>query len=190
MAPTRCTWTGNDPLVIDYHDVEWGVPVHDDRKLFEFMVLDAFQAGLSWKIILRKRNNFSNVFDHFDPGKIALYDEAKILELINDTGIIRNKVKIRSTVSNARLFLDIQKEFGNFDRYVWSFVHNKTIHNTWKQNSEIPSHTPESDRMSKDMIKRGFRFSGTTICYSFMQAAGMVNDHLITCYRYKELNAG
>lgn len=183
LVQNNCTWPGNDALMQEYHDKEWGVPVHDDRKLFEFMVLDAFQAGLSWKTILHKRENFRRAFDNFEAEKIALYDEAKIQELISDASIIRNKGKIRSTVRNAQLFLKIQKEFGSFDNYIWQFTGHKTFVNHFKTNAEIPAKTAESDAMSKDLIKRGFKFVGSTICYAFMQAAGMVNDHLEGCFR-------
>jgi DNA-3-methyladenine glycosylase I len=179
----RCAWIA-DPLMRKYHDEEWGVPLHDDRKLFEFMVLDAFQAGLSWKTILNKRKNFRSAFDNFDPEKIALYDEAKYEALLNDAGIIRNRAKIRATITNAIAFLAVQKEFGTFDKYIWSFVDHKTIINSWGSLSEIPPKTADSDRMSKDLTKRGFKFVGSTICYAFMQAAGMVNDHVVGCFRY------
>ncbi len=177
----NCTWPGNDALMQAYHDSEWGVPLHDDQKLFEFLVLDAFQAGLSWKTILHKRENFRLAFDNFDAEKIALYDEDKIQELIVDASIIRNRGKIRSTVRNAQLFLDIQKEFGSFDAYIWQFTEFKTIENQFEKNSDIPAKTAQSDAMSKDLMKRGFKFVGSTICYAFMQAAGMVNDHLVGC---------
>jgi DNA-3-methyladenine glycosylase I len=170
-----------------YHHTEWGVPLHDDRKLFEFMVLDAFQAGLSWQIVLKKREGFRKAFDHFDFKKIAKYNEDKIQQLLKDEGIIRNQLKIRATVNNAQRFIEVQKEFGTFDKYIWQFTGNKTIHNKWKQLSEIPAKSPESDAMSKDLQKRGFKFVGSTICYAFMQAAGMVNDHMVNCIRYKEL---
>lgn len=183
----RCAWPLKNPLMIEYHDKEWGTPLHDDRKLFEFMVLDAFQAGLSWNTIINKRKNFEKAFDNFVPEKVARYSEAKIQKLLNDAGIIRNKLKIYSTVNNAKLFLKIQKEFGTFDKYIWQFTGGKTLHNKWKTLKEIPASTKESDEMSKDLKKRGFNFVGTTICYAFMQAAGMVNDHIVGCYRYKEL---
>jgi DNA-3-methyladenine glycosylase I len=183
----RCAWP-SDPLMIKYHNEEWGVPLHDDRKLFEFMVLDAFQAGLSWKTILNKRENFRKVFDNFDPEIIALYDEDKYNSLLADAGIIRNRAKIRATISNARHFLSVQKEFGTFDNYIWSFVGHKPIINSWKSLSELPAKTEVSDRMSKDLTKRGFKFVGSTICYAFMQAAGMVNDHVISCFRYSEID--
>jgi DNA-3-methyladenine glycosylase I len=176
-----CTWPGNDELMLAYHNLEWGVPLHDDQKLFEFLVLDAFQAGLSWKTILHKRENFRRAFDNFEAEKISVYTEDKIQELILDASIIRNRGKIRSTVRNAQLFLDIQQEFGSFSAYIWQFTNHKTIVNHFAQNSEIPTKTPESDAMSKDLMKRGFKFVGSTICYAFMQAAGMVNDHLKNC---------
>lgn len=177
----NCTWPGNDALMQAYHDNEWGVPVHDDQKLFEFLVLDAFQAGLSWKTILHKRENFRRAFDNFDAAKIALYNEDKIQELIVDASIIRNRGKIRSTVRNAQLFLDVQQEFGSFDAYIWQFTNFRTIENNFDKNSDIPAKTAQSDAMSKDLMKRGFKFVGSTICYAFMQAAGMVNDHLVGC---------
>ncbi|MHC1706988.1 MAG: DNA-3-methyladenine glycosylase I [Bacteroidales bacterium] len=177
----RCPWPGNDGLMNQYHDEEWGVPLHDDRKLFEFMVLDAFQAGLSWKTVLHKRENFRKALDNFEAEKIALYSQEKTDSLLQDAGIIRNKAKINATISNARVFLDIQKEFGTFDAYIWQFTGYKTIDNKLKDLTQIPVSSPESDAMSKDLIKRGFKFVGTTICYAFMQAAGMVNDHLENC---------
>jgi DNA-3-methyladenine glycosylase I len=177
----NCTWPGNDPLMQQYHDEEWGIPVHDDRKWFEFIVLDAFQAGLSWKTILHRRENFRRAFDNFVPDIIAGYDETKILSLMQDPGIIRNQAKIRSTVSNARAFLRIQSEFGSFDKYIWQFTEGKTIFNNYSNNAEIPARNEISDAMSNDLIKREFKFAGSVICYSFMQAAGMVNDHLQTC---------
>lgn len=176
-----CPWPGNDPLMIAYHNDEWGVPVHDDRKHFEFLVLDAFQAGLNWKTILHKRENFRKAFDHFDPKKIARYDERKYEALMQDAGIIRNRLKISATIQNARVFLDVQKEFGSFDHYIWSFTGHKSLQNKPKTISDIPASSPESDAMSKDLKKRGFRFVGSTICYAYMQAAGMVNDHLEGC---------
>jgi DNA-3-methyladenine glycosylase I len=181
-----CSWPKNDPLMIAYHDSEWGVPLHDDRKIFEYMVLDAFQAGLSWAIVLKKREGFRKAFDHFDYKKIARYNEDKIQQLLQNEGIIRNQLKIRAAVNNAQRFLEVQKEFGTFDKYIWQFTGHKTIHNNWKNLSEIPAKSPESDDMSKDLLKRGFKFVGSTICYAFMQAAGMVNDHLVDCHRYKE----
>lgn len=183
----RCTWTGDNPYNIEYHDNEWGVPVHDDQKLFEFLVLDTFQAGLSWLTILKKRENFRTAFDNFDYNEIVDYDETKVKELLNNEGIIRNKLKINATVSNARAFLNVQSEFGSFGKYIWSFVNNKTIKNSYKKLEEIPANSKESDMMSKDLKKRGFKFVGSTICYAFMQAAGLVNDHEISCFRYKEV---
>ena len=183
----RCEWPGNDELMLKYHDIEWGVPVHDDRKHFEFLVLDAFQAGLSWSIILKKRENFRKALDNFDPVKISRYREAKIQRLLEDSGIIRNRLKIRSTVTNARAFLEIQKEFGSFDKFIWQFTGGKQKLNRWKNIKEIPPRSPESDDMSKELKKRGFKFVGSTICYSYMQAAGMVNDHTTSCFRYREV---
>lgn len=183
---TRCPWPADDPKMIAYHDHEWGVPVHDDIKLFEFMVLDAFQAGLSWKTILHRRENFRKAFDHYDVKKIAAYDEKRFQQLMQDEGIIRNRAKITATIGNAKAFLAVQKEFGSFDQYIWSFTAHKTIKNKFRSISEIPAKTEVSDRMSKDLQKRGFKFTGSTICYAFMQAAGMVNDHLVTCPRWHE----
>lgn len=180
-----CGWPGTDELMRRYHDEEWGVPLHSDQKLFEFMVLDAFQAGLSWKTVLHKRENFRRAFDNFDVAKIALYDEEKIYQLMQDASIIRNQAKIRASVINAQAFLRIQAEFGTFDQYIWQFTGGKTLVNEFKIPSEIPCKSEESDAMSKDLIKRGFKFVGSTICYSFMQAAGMVNDHILTCHRHK-----
>jgi len=184
----RCPWPAGKPNDIAYHDEEWGVPVHDDRKLFEFLVLDAFQAGLSWSTILNKRENFRKAFDNFDADIIALYDEKKIEELLRNSGIIRNQLKIRSTITNAQHFLEVQKEFGSFDTYIWQFTGGKTLVNHWDRHDQVPASTRESDAMSKDLKKRGFKFVGTTICYAFMQGAGMVNDHLIYCYRHDEIN--
>lgn len=183
----RCQWTGGRPRDIVYHDEEWGVPVHDDRKLFEFFILDAFQAGLSWTTILKKRENFRDAFDNFVADKIAQYDDAKISELMNNKGIVRNKLKIVSVISNAKLFLEIQRKFGSFDNYIWQFTGGISIVNSWSNMNEIPANTKESDAMSNDLKKRGFKFVGTTICYAFMQAAGMVNDHTTDCFRYKEI---
>jgi len=183
----RCNWPGTNELMIKYHDEEWGTPVHDDRKWFEFITLDAFQAGLSWAIVLNKRENFKKAFDNFKPELISKYDENKFNELVQDAGIIRNKLKIKATISNAKAFLQIQKEFGSFDKYIWNVVDNKPIINKWKSDSEIPASTPESDKLSKDLISRGFKFVGTTICYAFMQGAGITNDHLVDCFRYKEI---
>jgi DNA-3-methyladenine glycosylase I len=185
--PSSCEWPTGDPLMIEYHDKEWGVPVHDERKHFEFILLDGFQAGLSWKTVLHKRNNFSKAFDRFDYRKIAKYGQEKIEMLLNDAGIIRNKAKINATIRNANCFLEIQKEFGSFDAYIWQFTSGKTLHGNRKKLTELPATSKESDAMSKDLIKRGFRFAGSTICYSYMQAAGMVNDHLVHCFRYRQL---
>lgn len=183
----RCGWHSNDELMIRYHDEEWGIPQHDDNKLFEYIVLDAFQAGLSWKTILHKRENFRKAFDNFDPKKIAKYSEKKFEKLMNDAGIIRNGLKIRATLTNAKAFLEVQKEFGTFDKYIWQFTNYRTIKNRFKNLSELPAKTIESDRMSEDLRKRGFKFVGSTICYAFMQAAGMVNDHISSCFRYKQV---
>ena len=180
---TTCSWPGNDRLMNEYHDTEWGVPVHDDRKLFEFLVLDAFQAGLSWKTILHRREEFRKAFDNFEAEKIAAYTEDDYNRLLNDAGIIRNRAKIRGTILNARLFLEVQKEFGSFDKYIWQFTGGKTLVNHWDDLKQIPATSPESDAMAKDMKKRGFTFCGSTICYAFMQAAGMVDDHLENCFR-------
>ena len=180
-TPNTCPWPTNDPLMIEYHDNEWGVPLHDDQKLFEFMLLDAFQAGLSWKTILHRREGLRKAFEGFDPEKIAALDEVKIQELMQDTSIIRNQLKVRSAVSNAQAFLKVQEEFGTFDKYIWQFTEGKTIVSHLDGLSALPVSTKESDAMSKELKKRGFRFVGTTICYAFMQAAGMVNDHIIYC---------
>jgi len=173
--------------MIRYHDTEWGVPLHDDRKLFEFLVLDAFQAGLSWAIVLKKREGFRKAFSNFDPPTVAKYDARKVKALIADVGIIRNRMKIEATVANARAFLAVQKEFGSFDKYIWQFTGGKTKRNRWRTLARLPARSPESDAMSKDLKARGFRFVGSTICYAFMQAAGMVNDHLAGCFRYREV---
>ncbi len=183
----RCSWAGNDPLYCDYHDMEWGVPLHDDQMLFEFLILEGAQAGLSWITILRKRENYRKAFDNFDPKVIVNYTQEKVDELILNEGIIRNKLKITSGIKNAKAFLMVQKEFGSFDKYIWSFTDGKTIQNSWKNLSEVPGSTPESEAMSKDLKKRGFKFVGPTICYAFMQATGMVNDHTTDCFKYKEL---
>ena len=173
-----------------YHDTEWGVPLHDDRKLYEFLVLDAAQAGLSWQTVLLKRENYRRAFDNFDAGKIARYNDRDIARLLADAGIIRNRLKVQSAIVNARCFLAMQNEFGSFDRYIWQFTGGKTRVNQFRKLSELPAHTAESDAMSKDLRGRGFKFVGTTICYAFMQAAGMVNDHLVTCFRYREVGLG
>jgi len=183
----RCPWTTTNELMIKYHDTEWGVPVHDDRKLYEFIVLDAFQAGLSWSIILNKRDAFRLHLENFEPAKIVAFNEEKIFKLITEPSIIRNKLKIRATIENAKQFLKIQKEFGSFDKYIWSFSDGKTIHNAWEDLMQIPAKTELSDKMSNDLKKRGFKFVGSTICYAFMQAVGIVNDHIVSCFRYDEI---
>jgi DNA-3-methyladenine glycosylase I len=182
----RCTWANND-LAIRYHDEEWGVPVHDDRTLFEFLILEGAQAGLSWNTILKKRENYRAAFDDFDPKLVARYDSSKIAKLLLNAGIVRNRLKIHSTVENAKAFLRVQDEFGSFDRYVWQFVGGKPRVNSWKKGSGVPARTPESDAMSKDLKRRGFKFVGSTICYAFMQAVGMVNDHAKNCFRYRSV---
>ncbi len=183
----RCKWAGSDPLVIEYHDREWGVPVHDDRLLFEFLILEGAQAGLSWTTILRKRENYRMAFDGFNPAAVADYDDAKIEDLLANQGIVRNRRKIQAAIDNARAFLKIQKEFGSFDAYIWRFVGNRPIRNSWKSLADLPAETPESRQMSSDLKKRGFKFVGPTICYAFMQAVGMVNDHTVDCFRYSEI---
>ena len=180
----RCAWAVGD-LSIRYHDEEWGVPVHDDRTLFEFLILEGAQAGLSWSTILNKRENYRQALDGFDPERVARYDRRKIHRLLLDPGIVRNKLKIASTVGNAKAFLQVQKEFGSFDRYVWQFVEGKPRVNSPKSMKQVPARTPESDAMSKDLKARGFNFVGSTICYAFMQAVGMVNDHTVSCFRYR-----
>jgi len=185
----RCPWPSTNLLMIKYHDEEWGVPLHDDRKLFEFIILDAFQAGLSWNTIINKRKNFRKAFDNFSAVKIAKYDAKKINELLNDAGIIRNKMKINATVKNAKAFLEVKKEFGSFDKYIWQFTGGRTIDNKLSDIKKMPVKTKESDAMSADLKKRGFAFVGSTICYAFMQAAGMVNDHLNYCFRHKEVKS-
>lgn len=185
VMTTRCTWCGDDPLYVAYHDNEWGVPQHDDTKLFEAIILDGFQAGLSWITILRKRENFRKAFHHFNPITMAAYAATDVERLMNDTGIIRNRLKINAAITNAQAFLKIQKEFGSFDQYIWQFTHHKTITNRWETNQEIPATSAESDAMSKDLKSRGFKFCGSTICYAFMQACGMINDHLTSCFKYQ-----
>ena len=185
----RCQWVeGGNALYYEYHDKEWGVPVHDDQILFEFLTLEAAQAGLSWATILNKREAYRKAFDYFKIGKVAAYDETKIAELLDNAGIVRNKLKVNATVVNARQIIKIQKEFGSFDQYIWQFTGGEPKNNQWKTLSEVPSSTAESDAMSKDLKKRGFKFIGTTICYAFMQATGMVNDHTLDCYRYVSCN--
>ena len=183
----RCEWVGEDPLSLSYHDNEWGVPVHDERKQFEFLTLEGAQAGLSWLTVLKKRENYRKAFDNFDPIKIAAYDERKIKELLSNEGIIRNRLKIESAIQNARAFLAVQEEYGSFDAYLWQFVGGRPKINAWKTMEDIPPKTPESDEMSQALKKRGFKFAGSTICYSHMQAVGMVNDHTVDCFRYKEV---
>jgi DNA-3-methyladenine glycosylase I len=183
---TRCPWPANDKLYIKYHDKEWGVPVHNDRKLFEFLLLEGFQAGLSWRTILYKRQNFRKTFDNFDFNKVAKYDKRKINSLMKDAGIIRNQLKINSSVSNAKAFIAVRKEFGTFDKYIWGFVDGKPIKNKFKSLKELPARTELSDLISKDLKKRGFNFVGSTIVYAHMQATGMVNDHLTSCFRYNK----
>jgi DNA-3-methyladenine glycosylase I len=185
---TRCGWSVSDPLYIQYHDDEWGVPVHDDRKLFEMLILEGAQAGLSWITILKKRENYRKAFDRFDARKIARYGAPKKRELLSNAGIVRNRLKIDATISNAHAFLAIQKEFGSFDSYIWTFVGGKPRMNRWATLKDIPPKTPESDAMSKDLKLRGFRFVGSTICYAFMQAVGMVNDHITPCFRHTQLS--
>lgn len=183
----RCSWSESDPLYIKYHDEEWGVPLHDDRRLFEFLILEGMQAGLSWLTILKKRNNFCQAFDHFDAEKIARYSSKHIAKLLNNPGIIRNELKIKAAIKNAQAYLKIEEEFKNFDSYIWQFTDSKPLQNAWKTLKQVPASTKQSDQMSKELKKRGFTFVGTTICYAFMQAVGMVNDHLVSCFRYKEL---
>ena len=187
MNKKRCDWVGNDALYIAYHDEEWGVPVYDDAKLFEFLVLETFQAGLSWLIVLRKRENFRQAFDDFDYRKIAKYDDEKYEQLLHNQGIIRNRLKIKATISNAQAFMKIQKEFGSFSRYIWQFVGGKPIQNNFENMADLPAKTVLSDKISKDLKKRGFKFVGSTVLYAHMQATGMVNDHTIDCFRHREL---
>ena len=182
----RCPWAKTD-LSIAYHDTEWGVPVHDDRLLFEFLILEGAQAGLSWETILKKRAHYRRVFDHFDARKIARYDQRKVQALLADPGIVRNRLKVAATIQNAKSFLDVQKEFGSFDRYVWQFVGGSPKQNAWTEMNQVPARTSESDAMSKALLKRGFKFVGSTICYAFMQAMGMTNDHMVDCFRYEEI---
>ena len=186
MTVKRCHWATSE-LNIPYHDEEWGVPLHDDRALFELLILEGAQAGLSWDTVLKKRARYREVFDGFNVERVARYDKKKVRELLKDAGIIRNKLKIAATISNAQAFLKVQEEFGTFDAYIWRFVGGKPKQNGWKTHNRLPAKTAESDAMSKDLQKRGFRFVGSTICYAFMQATGMVNDHLVRCFRYEEL---
>lgn len=184
---TRCGWSSGDPIMTKYHDLEWGVPVHDDRKLYEFIVLEGAQAGLSWITVLKKREAYRKAFEEFDFNKVANFDDKVMEKLLEDKGIIRNKLKIRAAILNARALLSVRDEFASFDEYLWQFSSGKTIKNAWHTLSQIPSRSDVSDRMSKDLVRRGFKFVGTTICYAHMQATGMVNDHLVSCFRYYEI---
>jgi DNA-3-methyladenine glycosylase I len=188
MNKQRCAWTGEDALYRQYHDTEWGVPLHDDRALFEFLILEGAQAGLSWITILRKRENYRAAFDGFDAARIAAYGANKIESLLQDAGIVRNRLKVAAAVINAQKFLDVQDEFGSFDSFIWRFVDGKPKQNRWHSPAEIPASTPESDAMSRELKRRGFKFVGSTICYAHMQATGMVNDHTTDCFRHKELD--
>ncbi len=184
----RCNWANpNEPLYLTYHDEEWGVPCHEDRKLYEMLILEGAQAGLSWITVLKKRENYRTAFDQFDIEKIAQYDEAKVAELMSNPGIVRNRLKVNAAVANARAYLKVREEFGSFDKYIWQFVGGKPLVNHWQSLGEIPPQTVESQAMSKDLLKRGFKFVGPTICYAFMQACGMVNDHMVDCFRYGEV---
>ncbi|MBW6497239.1 MAG: DNA-3-methyladenine glycosylase I [Bacteroidales bacterium] len=183
----RCPWCGTDPLYVKYHDEEWGVPVHEDRKHFEFLVLESMQAGLSWYIVLKKRENFRRAFADFDPWKVAAFGLEKVEELVQDAGIIRNRAKILAAINNAARFLEVKKEFGTFDKYLWSFVGNKPVINKWESLSQLPTSTSLSDLISKDLKQRGFKFLGTTVFYAHMQAIGLVNDHLVNCFRWEEV---
>lgn len=185
----RCEWCGDNPLYVKYHDREWAVPVHSDRKLFEFLILEGAQAGLSWITVLKKRPAYRAAFDNFDFNKIARYEEAKIQSLLENPGIIRNQLKIRSTVKNARSFIEIREGYGTFNKFIWAYVHNRPIQNRWKCLSEIPASTELSDQISKDLKKRGFSFVGSTICYAYLQAIGMVNDHVLSCFRYSDIKS-
>ena len=185
-TPTRCSWATN-ALLTQYHDEEWGVPVHDDRRLFEFLILEGAQAGLSWNTILQKRDAFRTAFDHFDPASVAKYDARKIRRLLSNPGIVRNRLKIQAAISNAQAFLLVQKEAGSFDEYLWTFVDGRPVSNRWKSSRDVPCNTPVSDAISRDLKRRGFTFVGSTICYAFMQAIGMVNDHTTDCFRYRQL---
>ena len=184
---TRCTWCGTDPLYVAYHDYEWGVPVHDDRLLFEFLVLEGAQAGLSWLTILRKREAYRQAFDGFDPERVARYSQRRVEKLLANPGIVRNRLKVESAVKNAKAFLAVQGEFGSFDTYMWTFVDGKPKQNAWRSLKDLPPRTADSDRMSKDLVRRGFSFVGSTICYAHMQAVGMVNDHTVDCFRHREV---
>jgi DNA-3-methyladenine glycosylase I len=183
----RCEWAGTDPLMVAYHDIEWGTPVHNDPALFEFLILEGAQAGLSWSTILKKRENYRRAFDGFDPARVAAYDEFKVAALLADPGIVRNRLKIAAAIGNARAFRQVQAEYGSFDAYLWRFAGGQPIQNRWTALSEIPARTTESDALSKDLLRRGFKFVGSTICYAFMQAVGLVNDHTVDCFRYRVL---
>jgi DNA-3-methyladenine glycosylase I len=189
MNLTRCPWSSNDPLMIKYHDKEWGVPVHNDIELFEHIIMDGFQAGLSWKTILHKRDNFRAVFNHFDYTQIAKYDNRKIQKLMDDTGIIRNKMKIEASVKNAKATIVLIEKYGSLNNYLWEFIDGKTVVNNWTDISQVPASTPLSDKISKDLKHKGFSFVGSTICYAFLQAAGLVNDHLLNCFRHQEISS-
>lgn len=187
---TRCQWPGkieSNPLMVEYHDTEWGVPVHDDRRHFEYLVLDAFQAGLSWSTVLNKRENFREAFDHFDPERIARYTRGKVAALLGNPGIIRNRLKVEATINNARMFLELQEREGSFDAFIWQFVDGQTRHNRRRTLKQLPPRTVQSDAMSKALREHGFKFTGSTICYAYMQAAGLVNDHETSCFRYKQI---
>jgi DNA-3-methyladenine glycosylase I len=186
--PTRCEWPGSDPLYVAYHDEEWGVPLHDDVRLFEFLTLEGAQAGLSWITILRKRDHYRRVFAGFDPARVARFRAARIERLLDDPGIVRNRLKVEATVSNAQHFLEVQQEFGSFDRFLWNFVDGAPVQNRWRQLAEIPANTDTSDALSRELKRRGFKFVGSTICYALMQAVGMVNDHVVDCYRHHEIS--
>jgi DNA-3-methyladenine glycosylase I len=186
-AITRCIWAGSDPLYQAYHDLEWGLPVHDDGQLFEFLILEGAQAGLSWITVLRKREAYRSAFEQFDPLLVASFDEAKVAELLANPGIVRNRLKVGSAISNAQAFLRVQEQFGSFDDYLWRFVDGSPVQNAWNSSAEVPTSSPVSDLLSRDLKKRGFRFVGSTICYAFMQAVGMVNDHTTDCFRWRQL---
>ena len=187
MERQRCEWGTSSALYIEYHDMEWGVPVHDERKLFEFLILEGAQAGLSWSTILNKRQAYMQAFDNFEPAKVASYDDTRVQQLLTNSGIVRNRLKIQAAIQNARSFLEIQDQYGSFDTYIWQFVDGKPVQNSWKSLQEIPATTKESDAISKELKKHGFTFVGSTICYAFMQAVGMVNDHIVDCFRWREV---
>lgn len=187
MMTVRCPWAGSDPLYVAYHDQEWGVPVHEDRRLFEFLILEGAQAGLSWITILKKREAYRVAFDAFDPELVARYDETRVAELLANPGIVRNRLKIAATVANARAFLKVQEEFGTFDSFLWRLTDGKPIQNAWESMAQIPASTPRSQELSRELSRRGFKFVGPTICYAFMQAVGMANDHLVGCFRHQDI---